>query len=446
VTGAGADEPLETKLIIAEPPSEVSAELGEALPLSAGSPQAANPLLQHRMRGLTKARADDVARVIMRDPSKTFHFKEGIDVTELYNTPDNSRVSLAETQTAPGVTSALHELDVHEVQRVVSGSGVVELDGKKTPVGPGDVIVIPKGTEQRVTNTGDEPLVIDCVCTPRFTEEVYHHLQDSFVDSAVAARAASVVATVPAFGSPAKENHAGKVAVVTGGNRGLGFELCRQLALQGFSVLLTARDPARGEAAAAALRGEGHDVVFAPLDVTSDDDVRNLAGFCRDRYGRVDVLVNNAGINLDSTALDPMQKRMRSLEVNALGPIRVTDALAPLLEENGGRVINVSSELATTATTEPLFPAYQLSKSTLATESRLAASNLAARGIFLNVVDPGWVQTDMGGAGAPDTTVDGIQTTLWLATTGDPPSGGFFRRNKANPPPDGQVEISRAHW
>ncbi|MFC1611354.1 SDR family NAD(P)-dependent oxidoreductase [Myxococcota bacterium] len=259
--------------------------------------------------------------------------------------------------------------------------------------------------------------------------------------------APGVVATVPEFGYPARTKHTGQVAVVTGGNRGIGFELCRQLALQGFTVVLTARDPVLGREAAEQLRAEGHDVVFEQLDVMRPKQAEALADACLERFGSVDVLINNAGVSLDPRQdLTPLAKQIRSFKVNFYGPMRVTAALTPLLAKANGRVINISSEVSTCHFEEVLAPAYQSSKAALNAQTRLDAERLGLLGISVNAVDPGWVQTAMGGGAAPDTPLDGVQATMWVATTDGPPTGGFFRRHIDPPPPSGEVQIARVAW
>src|SRR5512132_1142659 len=137
-----------------------------------------------------------------------------------------------------------------------------------------------------------------------------------------------------------------KVAVVTGGNRGLGLEACRQLARAGARVVLASRAPEKGENAAAALRGEGLDVTPHPLDVTDTTSIERLARFVARQFGRLDILVNNAGVFEDSGARgtgalgsDPAIVR-RTFETNTLGPLMVSQALVPLMQ-GSGRVVNV---------------------------------------------------------------------------------------------------------
>jgi NAD(P)-dependent dehydrogenase (short-subunit alcohol dehydrogenase family) len=222
----------------------------------------------------------------------------------------------------------------------------------------------------------------------------------------------------------AKRAHPKKVAVVTGGNRGMGLETCRQLAREGFTVVLTSRDAKAGKAAALALRGEGLDVVYQRLDVTNPRSASSLAGFLRHTYGRADVLVNNAGAIFEDISKGehlsdvPPAVLKQTLDVNTHGPIQVARALLGLMKERGeGQIINLTSELAAPdQLNEPGAPAYRLSKSMLETAGKMLAEELQGSGISVNAVIPGWVRTAMGGPNAPLTVEQGVDTTLWLAT------------------------------
>jgi NAD(P)-dependent dehydrogenase (short-subunit alcohol dehydrogenase family) len=226
-----------------------------------------------------------------------------------------------------------------------------------------------------------------------------------------------------------------KVAVVTGGNRGLGFEASRQLAKQGYKVILTSRDEEKGKAASEKLQAEGLDVISYPLDVTSDESSRNLAEFIRQQFGRVDVLINNAGISIDAQAgnnsllnakIDTLQQ---TIDTNTFGVVRVTQALIPLMkEQNYGRIVNVSSGMGQLKDMQGGYPGYRISKTALNAVTRIFASELIGTNILVNSVCPGWVKTDMGGANAPRTPEQGVDTIVWLATLPeDGATGGFFR-------------------
>ncbi|MBH8553834.1 SDR family oxidoreductase [Nostocaceae cyanobacterium CENA357] len=226
-----------------------------------------------------------------------------------------------------------------------------------------------------------------------------------------------------------------KVAVVTGGNRGLGFETSRQLAKKGYQVILTSRDEAKGQAAAEKLQAEGLDVIFHLLDVTNHESSKQLAEFIRQQFGKVDVLVNNAGIYIDDQAgensifdakIDILEQ---TIETNVYGALQVTQALIPLMNENNyGRIVNVSSGMGQLHDMDGGSPAYRISKTALNALTRIFASELKGTNILVNSVCPGWVKTDLGGAKAPRTPEQGVDTIVWLATAADgSATGGFFR-------------------
>lgn len=226
-----------------------------------------------------------------------------------------------------------------------------------------------------------------------------------------------------------------KVAVVTGGNRGLGFEASRQLAKQGYKVILTSRDEDKGKAAANKLQTEGLDVISYPLDVNSDESSRNLAEFIRQQFGKLDVLVNNAAIYIDNQASTnsifniKIETLHKTIDTNVYGVVRVTQALIPLMKkQNYGRIVNVSSGMGQLTDMEGGSPAYRISKTALNAVTRIFASELTGTNILVNSVCPGWVKTDMGGSNAPRNPEQGVDTIVWLATLPDDgATGGFFR-------------------
>jgi NAD(P)-dependent dehydrogenase (short-subunit alcohol dehydrogenase family) len=233
------------------------------------------------------------------------------------------------------------------------------------------------------------------------------------------------------------------IAVISGASRGLGYETCRQLGRRGYRVLLTARDHARGKAAAGALQGEGLDAGFHPLDVTDADSVQALTGYLEREDGRLDVLVNNAGVFLDPMPPeDPSASSVfradiatvrYSMETNAYGPLRLCQALIPLMRGRG-RVVNVSSGMGQLTEMNGCCPGYRFSKAALNVLTRILADELRDTRIKVNSVCPGWVRTEMGGPGAERSVEEGADTIVWLATLPDDgPSGGFFRDRKPIP-------------
>ena len=231
-----------------------------------------------------------------------------------------------------------------------------------------------------------------------------------------------------------------RVAVITGGNRGIGLEICRQLARHGgIRVVLASRDGKKGKSAADRLRGEGLEVDNHKLDVTSDGSIRALAGWIADTYKRCDILVNNAGILADprgSRVLDSRVETWRdTLETNLIGPLRLIQSLVPIMKQNGyGRIVNVSSGQGQLSDMGVGTPAYRASKTALNALTRTHAAELKGSGVLVNSMCPGWVKTDMGGPSAPRTVEQGADTVVWLATLPeDGPSGGFFRDRKPIP-------------
>ncbi len=231
------------------------------------------------------------------------------------------------------------------------------------------------------------------------------------------------------------------VAVVTGAYRGLGLETCRQLAAKRHTVILTARREREGRAAAERLRAEGLDVAFHLLDVTDEQSVAQLAAFVRDTFGRLDVLVNNAGIFPDPTpgsgregVFDArLETVRRGLETNTLAPLRLCQALIPLMRGRG-RVVNVSSGMGQLSEMNGGCPGYRLSKTALNALTRILADELGGTGIKVNSVCPGWVRTDMGGPEATLSVEEGAAGILWAATLPDDgPTGGFFRNGEPIP-------------
>ncbi|SMQ77663.1 NAD(P)-dependent dehydrogenase, short-chain alcohol dehydrogenase family [Bacillus sp. OV166] len=226
-----------------------------------------------------------------------------------------------------------------------------------------------------------------------------------------------------------------KVALVTGGNRGIGFELVKQLALNGFKVILASRDPEMGHEATQRLKESNLDVSFVVIDIDNQESIHQAAITVNERYGRLDVLINNAGVYLDENkklvAMDPSILE-RTLTTNFFGAYHVIRSFIPVMEKQGyGRIINVSSEYG--AMSEMSYQgvgAYKLSKFALNGLTRLVAAEINGD-IKINAVDPGWVSTDMGGPTAPRTPRQAAESILWLATIGpEGPNGGFFRDGK----------------
>lgn len=223
-----------------------------------------------------------------------------------------------------------------------------------------------------------------------------------------------------------------EVAVVSGGNRGIGLEVVRQLAERGDEVVLGSRDLVKGEAAAQFL---GRDNVRVRLlDVSSVASIERFGEDLRNSFERIDVLVNNA-----ATDYDPWQSAVEAdldvvreaLETNLLGAWRLTQTVLPLLRRSEhGRIVNVSSEAGSLAGMHGREPAYRVSKAALNALTRMLASELAGDRLLVNAVCPGWTATDMGDHGGRPVAL-GAASVVWAATLDDDgPTGGFFRDGK----------------
>jgi NAD(P)-dependent dehydrogenase (short-subunit alcohol dehydrogenase family) len=227
-----------------------------------------------------------------------------------------------------------------------------------------------------------------------------------------------------------------RVALVSGANRGIGRQVAAELAALGYRVVVGSRDPKKGEDAA---RDIGDGAVPCQLDVRDEESVAHCIGWVENEYGRLDVLVNNAGIvggGWSTSALDVDLDQVRStLETNLYGAWRLAQEALPLMRRNGyGRIVNIASGMGQLSDMGGHSPAYRVSKTGLNALTRILTAELEDENVLVNSCCPGWVRTDMGGPNAPRSVEEGADTAVWLATLPDDgPRGGFFRNRQPIP-------------
>jgi NAD(P)-dependent dehydrogenase (short-subunit alcohol dehydrogenase family) len=237
-----------------------------------------------------------------------------------------------------------------------------------------------------------------------------------------------------------------KVALISGANKGLGLETAKQLGKLGYVVLLGSRDPLKGEVAARLLREDGIDARVVKLDVIRQSDIDAAASMVEAEFGKLDVLVNNAGVMIEkgwtknTTSETTMENLRATFEANLFAVFALTKALLPALKKSkAGRIVNVSSILGSVSlqatkgspTYSTKLFAYNASKAALNVLTISLAHELQGTKIKVNSAHPGWVKTDLGGDAAPMNVMDGAKTEVELATLGeDGPTGGFFHDGK----------------
>ena len=238
-----------------------------------------------------------------------------------------------------------------------------------------------------------------------------------------------------------------KIALITGANKGIGLETARQLGQQGITVLVGARDEAKGNQAAEELRKAGLDAHGIVIDVNNADSIQKAAARIERDYGRLDILVNNAGVMIDDQKKKPSEQSLdvwrKTFETNLFGLIATTQALLPLLRKSaGGRIVNLSSILGSinlhATPGSPIYdmklPAYNVSKSAVNAYTVQLAYELKDTTIKVNAAHPGWVKTEMGGEGATMDIPDGAKTSVALATIGaDGPNGAYMHMGETLP-------------
>lgn len=218
----------------------------------------------------------------------------------------------------------------------------------------------------------------------------------------------------------------GKVVLITGANKGLGKEIARQLGGLGYTVVVAARDESAGRATADELVRAGYDAHTVRLEVTNPDHIQSVAKYLEQTFGKLDVLVNNAGIALEWDGTPTNADKIRTtLEVNVIAPFALTEALVPLLaKSDDARVINQSSMLGSMGMAESMWDqiggfmtvGYSTSKAALNMLSLIQSKRLAGQSIAVAAAHPGWVKTDLGGDSAPMQVEDGAKTAVGLVT------------------------------
>jgi len=223
-----------------------------------------------------------------------------------------------------------------------------------------------------------------------------------------------------------------KIALVSGAAKGLGFEISKQLARLGVTVVMTDRDETNGQKAAETLKNKNLDTVFFPMDVTDPESIRHAREFVEKEFGRLDTLINNAGIYIDGkiSGLEiDAETVLKTFKTNTLGHLLVSQAFIPLMKRNRyGRIVNMSSGLGTLDEMGKGYPSYRISKTALNAVTRILAAETKGAGILINSMCPGWCRTDMGGLLADRSPEKGAETAVYLATLPDNgPTGQCFR-------------------
>ncbi|MCI0660316.1 MAG: SDR family oxidoreductase [Acidobacteria bacterium] len=242
-----------------------------------------------------------------------------------------------------------------------------------------------------------------------------------------------------------------KIALITGANRGIGFETARQLGQKGVKVLLGARTEKGGKEAAAKLKDEGLDVEFLLLDVSDEKTHAGAMSYIEEKFGRLDILINNAGVNLEGSPGNPIKPASqvplevyrKTIEINFFSLIALTQKFLPLLKKSkSGRIVNLSSILASStlhATPgsviyDSKFPAYDISKTAVNAFTIHLAYELKDTPVKVNAAHPGWVKTDMGGENAPMEIEEGAKTSVALALLAeDGPTGRYIHLGEELP-------------
>jgi NAD(P)-dependent dehydrogenase (short-subunit alcohol dehydrogenase family) len=228
-----------------------------------------------------------------------------------------------------------------------------------------------------------------------------------------------------------------KIALISGANRGIGMETGKQLLELGWNVVFTARNMHEGRPLINKLREKWKSAWFHQLDVTDEQSISDVAEYVEDTCGRLDVLINNAGIMIEENhkimdmELDDLHKTMAT---NLYGPLMLTRTMLPFFKDSkDARVINVSSKMGQLSGMEGGHAAYRISKAALNALTIVMAKELEGEGIRVNTICPGWVRTDMGGPNANKSIEEGADTAVWLATADKIENGKFYADREVIP-------------
>lgn len=228
-----------------------------------------------------------------------------------------------------------------------------------------------------------------------------------------------------------------KTALITGANRGLGLESARQLLNKGYFVFLGIRDLKKKDELFKELGATDDNALAIKLDVTKTAQIKSAQDIIKKTDKGLDLIIANAGVFLESKngqssvlEVDPIII-LKTIEVNTMGPLKLFQALVPyMIDHGGGRIINISSGMGQLNDMGGMFPGYRMSKTALNALTKMMAAEFSDQRIKVNSVCPGWVRTDMGGENADRSVQEGVETTIWLATEENIPSGKFFRDKK----------------
>jgi NAD(P)-dependent dehydrogenase (short-subunit alcohol dehydrogenase family) len=228
-----------------------------------------------------------------------------------------------------------------------------------------------------------------------------------------------------------------KIVLITGAHRGIGLEIGKQLLAKDFTVLFTLRNMAIGRPIVDEIRKDYKKAWFHQLDVSEEQSIADVVTYIDEACERIDVLINNAAILHDQNHASvqvSLPDIRETMETNLYGPMMVTRAMIPFLKKSDDpRVINISSTMGQLSTMGAGYGAYRISKTALNALTVIQSKELAREGIKVNSMCPGWVKTKMGGPGAPRSPEEGAETAVWLASSGNIPSGKFFKDRKEIP-------------